>query len=470
MASFKEFFYSVLGVKPEPTPVTAAQGTGGIASFGGFLDSKEKNSDLTGPQKYVTYGDVMRNATIVAAAARAHDALITGVGWSLKPGVGPLANQYAERVDQMIKTEQSSQPWNQTIGMLARHKWLGFAVVEKVLEKMPDGFNAYTQFEDRPQFTVEQWDLEPRSGHVNGFIQRDPTTGELTYLERWRCVYMADKSVANTPEGVGMLRHVVETWRELKRLIQLEGWAYETDLRGIPIGTAPIGVLDEMVKRKIITEADKALKLKGLVDFVKNHVRNPSLGIVLDSGVYTDQGPNRTPAVGKMWGLELAKGDGSGLAEINTVIDRKQREMARAIGWEHLMLGGDGKGSNAQHADKTAGVREVMNSTLATIGWQLDHDVIRPVADANGWDRTQLPCFVPDALQLRSVQEIVDALEGMARSGAVILSNDPVVNQVRGMLRLVEQPKIPANVVTALIRPSAAAGGKPGETPPKGTP
>lgn len=448
MISFVREMFAARG----STPLDQMQGTGGIAAYGGYLDNKESSADLQGPQKYVTFDNLVRNTCIIAGAVRAHDALVSGVGWSLKPGKGSNANKYAERVDQMIKDEQKTQPWNQTVGILGRYKWSGFSVLEKIAERMPDGFLAYSQFEDRPQVTVEQWYLEPQSGHVLGFVQRDPQDGQTYLLERSRCVYLADKSVSNSPEGCGMLRHVVETVRQLNRLNQLEGWAYETDLRGVPIGRAPIGVLDEMVRRKLITEADKAMKIKGLQDFIQNHVRNPQLGILLDSGVYRDEGPTKSPAVTQMWGLELAKGNGYGLAEIDVAINRKQREIARAIGWEHLMLGGDGKGSNAQHQDKTATVREVMNATLSIMAWQLDQDVIGPIFDLNGWDKTQRPTFVPDALQLRSVQEIVDALEGMARSGAVILPNDPVVNQVRDMLRLAQQPKIAPELAGVLVR------------------
>lgn len=442
---------------------TAVEGTGGSATVGGFLVTKEKSADLTGTQKFVTYDNVVLNVSIVAAGVRHYHSLVSGVGWSVSPGKGRNANKYAERIDQMIKTELH-QPWSQVVSTMGHYKWVGFSVQEWIAENMSDGFQGLTRFENRPQSTMEQWILEEQTGHVLGWIQRDEVTGQQYPLHRSKCVYIADKSITHMPDGVGMLRHVVEHARQLKRMEQLEGWAYETDLRGMPIMSAPLGLMDLLVERNLMTAAQRDAKLKGLTDFVKNHIRNPSLGIILDSAPYRDEGATRSPSSSKQYGLEFAKSDGTGLGPAAAAIERKQREIARAIGFEHLMLGGDGKGSNAQHQDKTASLRDSINATLVTMGWQLDHDVIVPIFERNGWPLDQRPTFKPDALSLRTVQEVVDTLEGVARSGAPLMPNDPVVNQIRGMLSLVEAPKISTRDAGLLL--GAKQGGEPGQTKP----
>lgn len=434
----------------------STEGVSGIGQYGGFLPQLERSGDLSGINKYITYDNVVLNTSVVAAAVRHYHSMISGVGWSLKPGVGPNAQKYADRIEQMIKTELK-QPWSRVVGTMGQFKWVGFSVQEWIAERMPDGFIGLTKFENRPQSTIEQWALEEQSGDVIGFLQRDPGSGQLFPLHRSKCAYIADLSITHMPDGVGMLRHVVEAQRQLKRLEQLEGWGYETDLRGIPIGRAPIGVLDELVRRKVISDAEKTAKLKGLTDFIQNHVKNPQLGILLDSTPYRDEGQAKSPSVLQQWGLEFAHHSGAGLAEIRTAINDKNREIARAIGFEHIMLGGSERGSNAQHVDKTAGVRETMNATCKTIGWQLDQDVIVPIFEHNAWDLNQRPSFLPDALQLRSVQEVVDALEGMARAGAVIIPGDEVVNQVRGMLHLIEQPKITPEIAGMLMNPTQSS-------------
>lgn len=451
---------ALLGRRPKDTSV---EGTGGTAAVGGYLVQKEKSGDLVGEQKFVTYDNVVLNTSIVAAGVRHYHSLISGVGWSLKPGKGGNANKYAERVDQMIHTELK-QPWSQVVGTMGHYKWVGFSVQEWIAENLKDGFQGLTTFENRPQSTMEQWVLEEQTGHVLGWIQRDLVTGETYPLHRSKCVYIADKSITHMPDGVGMLRHVVELNRQLKRLEQLEGWAYETDLRGMPIAYAPLGFLDTLVQKKLMSAADRDARLKGLTDFVKNHVRNPQLGIILESAPYRDEGATKSPSTTRQYGLEFAKGEGGSLQPVANAIERKQREIARAIGFEHLMLGGDGKGSNAQHQDKTASLRDSVNATLVTMGWQLDQDVIVPIFERNGWPLEERPCFKPDALSLRTVQEVVDSLEGMARSGATIMPNDPVVNQVRGMLSLVDAPEITARDAGLLL--GAKEPGKDGETKP----
>lgn len=477
---FLDSAVSALFTSKRPKPFTT-EGTGGTYSIGGFLNTPEKNHEVASPYaRFRKYDEIVLNTAIVATGVRYYSSLISGVGWTLQPSLpgNRESEQMAERIDKM--KDAMDVPWYRVVRRCAGFKWKGFSLQEWIARRMDEiepGLIGIGSVEDRPQVTVEQWDLEPQSNYVRGFIQRDPGTGELYPLARSKCIYLVDDTLTGSPDGVGLLRHVVELASQLKRLEQLEGWAYETDLRGVPVGYAPTSILDDLVKRNVLTRADADKKLKGLNDFITNHIKNPQLGLLLDSGVYTGQDQVKTPSGQKLWGLELVRGDSEGLKDIHIAIERKQHEMARVLGIEQFMLGGGtgGKGSLALSEDKSANLTQLINATITEVSWCLNTDYLDPLFTLNKWDKKLKPKLIPDAVQLRSVTEIVDALQKLSMAGAALLPSDPVVNQIRSMLHLVEQPEIPPEVAgqlmrTRLLGPPKAPPPGGGKAPPDGKP
>lgn len=462
------------------------QGVGGAQVVGKWLTITEKNPNLaTLDRRVKKYQEIAFNTSIVATGLRYISALISSTNWNLHPpqeadpdkkqpgnltkAEAKKAKLYADTIE--MNMSRMDQPWYKVVRTAAQYKWIGFSVQERVARRMDEiepGYIGIGTVENRPQHTFEQWDLEPRTCHVLGWVQRDPNTADTVELDRDRCIYIVDDILTSQPDGVGLLRHVVELCDQLKRLEQIEIWAYETDLRGVPIGFAPTATLDSMVQRNQLTPEQRTAKLQGIQDFITNHVVNPELGLLLDSSVYTTQDAARTPSGAKMWGMELAKGSGSGLAEIHEAIQRKQHEIGRAIGVEQFMLGAGGKGSLALSEDKARALVEFINAIIMEVAWCLERDYIRPIFELNRWDLKLMPRLLPDAVALRSVSVIVDALSKLALAGATIDRNDPVINQIRAMLKLVDQPFVTPEMMMA-DKP-ANVGGEPGKKGPNKSP
>lgn len=470
-------------------------GVGGAVAVGPYLRTNEKNAKIaTIPRRMQHYQEISFNTSIIATGLRYIGALVSSTKWNLHPpgtadadhGADDPSNptpkvkdptaltdkeiaqakQYASWIEQSWR--RMDVPLYKVVRNISSYKWVGFSVQECIARRMEDiapGFIGIGSIESRPQHTFEQWEMEEQSGFVTGWVQRDPITALTFDLPRDKCVYVVDDGLNSQPDGVGVLRHVVELVEQLKRLEQLELWAYETDLRGVPVGRAPTGILDDMVAKNRLTRADADAKLKGINDFIKGHVLNPELGLLLDSGAYTGQDNVKTPSQMKMWDIELMKGGGVGLADIHAAIDRKQHEIARALGVEQFMLGAGGKGSLALSQDKAMSMVELINAILMEIAWCLDRDYVGNIFDLNGWDRRLMPEMMPDASALRSVSIIVDALSKMALAGAILDRNDPVINQVRSMLKLVDQPFVTPEMMATTAPPND--GGKPGVKEPK---
>lgn len=455
------------------------QGVGGSNTVGPFLISNEKNARIaTVQRRMATYQEISFNTSIIATGLRYISALVSSTKWNLHPpltkepdeklpgNLSPAdatkAKNYADWIEQSWRF--MSTPWFKVIRNASSFKWVGFSVQECIamrMDQVAPGFIGIGAIENRPQQTFEQWHLEEQSCDVIGWTQRDLITNDVYDLDREKCVYIVDDSLSSQPDGVGLLRHVVGLVDQLKRLEQLELWAFETDLRGVPIGFAPTAILDDMVAKNRITADERDKKLAGIQNFIQNHVNNPELGLMLDSSPYTGQDATRTPSLMKMWDLQLVKGSGVGLADIHVAIERKQHEIARALGVEQFMLGAGGKGSLALSEDKSRALVELINAIIMEIAWSLEKDYIKKIFELNRWDLRLMPELLPDAVALRSVSVIVDSLSKMALAGAVVDRNDPVINQIRQMLKLVDQPFVTDAMKATTTPPND--GGKPGQ-------
>lgn len=467
MGILSTIFDGLFGRKPNPYQ---PQGTGTTQTIGGFLISPERNPKLaTGLSRAKTYDEISLNTAIVATGLRYFSSLIAGITWNLKvpKDGGALADTYAGYIKKNM--DGMEEPWYRVVRTTGSFKWVGFSVQEWLAERMDwigPGYIGIGTVQNRPQVSIEQWDLEDQTNRVLGWLQRDPNTGTMWPLDRRKSIYVCDSTLTASPDGIGLLRHVVELCDQLKRLEQLEGWAYETDLRGVPIGRAPTAILDDMVAKNRMTRADADAKLAGIQNFITNHIKNPQLGLLLDSSAYTSADAARTPSSQAMWGLELAKGNGLGLAEIHVAIERKNHEIARALGIEQFMLGAASKGSLALSEDKTRNLLELVNATVNEIAWTLQKDYLGAIFMLNRWDRKYMPELQPDAVALRSVGQIVDALSKLALAGAIIDRNDPVINQLRQMMKLVDQPTVTPEMVAALAPPTGGAPNAVGDKKP----
>ena len=78
------------------------------------------------------------------------------------------------------------------------------------------------------------------TGYLIGVVQRIPQTQRDTYLPREKIVYVVDDTLNDSPEGMGLFRHLARPSRHLKRYEQLEGFGYEMDLSGVPLVRMPL--------------------------------------------------------------------------------------------------------------------------------------------------------------------------------------------------------------------------------------
>ena len=270
-------------------------GGSGLPVFGGIVSTPEKNDKLVGPERYKTFGELLANVAIVGAGARYFLNLVAKAGWAVEPSDGDdrEAVEIAERMEDALF--KGAVPWRRVVRKAASHVLYDFAVLEWIAGRMPEGFLGLTAIESRPQSSIAFWDVD-RAGNLQGVIQQHPQTYEYVYLPRTKIVYLYDDGLTDSIQGMGMLRQVAESASQLRRYEQLEGYGFETDLRGIPIGRLPKTLIAKSVKDGKLSDAEAQALSKPLEKFIANHVKNPALGLLLDSQPYQSQDAQAQPS------------------------------------------------------------------------------------------------------------------------------------------------------------------------------
>lgn len=421
-------------------PPMQTAGHGGTAIHGGYIIEVEKNKDLAGVKKFTTYSELIANVAIIAASVRYLFGLIKKASWTVEPSKEAASESQAKEVAEFVESvmHDMTTPWHQVIGRGATYVTHGFSWQEwtaKVREQ--DGRIGYLDVEPRLQKTLARWDCD-NSGTVAGVGQESPQTFEELYIPRARSLYVVDGTFTDSPEGLGILRHAAPSAKRLQRYEQLEGFGFETDLAGVPVGRAPYTALDELVKAGKMSQEDADKAVEFLETFIKKHVKSQATGIVLDSMVYTALDEGKTPSNTQQWGVDLLKGGNTTQEEVGESINRVIREIARLFGTEGILLGESGSGSLAMAKDKSNSFGLIVDGALLETGLQYEKDFVGPLMTLNGWDRTLAPSLVPEKLQHRDLNEIAETFESMARAGSPLMPDDPAINVVRRMMGMPE--------------------------------
>ena len=136
-----------------------------------------------------------------------------------------------------------------------------------------------------------------------------------------------------------------------------------------------------------------------------------------------------------LWNVELLTGSATSFAENAAAIERLNRELARILGVEQLLLGA-GQGSYALSQDKTHQFYLLAEGALTEIREAVERDLLRALWRLNGWDAALMPEIRTEAVQYRDIQQIGATLRDLATAGAVLDPEDPVIGEVRDLMGL----------------------------------
>lgn len=415
-------------------------GVRGTAVYGGFVNVIERNPKVAGYEKYLTYADILANTSIVAAGVRYFIGLAAEPKWTIDPADdSDQAKEAAEFVESV--KDGLDTAWHRIIRRAAMSRFYGFSIQEWVAEKRDDGLIGIKDIESRPQHTIYQWDMDPQTNHVNGIVQRSPQTGELFWLPRWKCIYIVDDALSDSPEGFGMLRQVAEPAEKLKEYLKIEGIGFDRDLRGTPIGRAPISELEQAVAAGQITKDQRDIAIQAMRRFVEMQAKDINTGLLLDSSPFKNiSADGYSWATGLRWGMELLQGNSTGIADLGKAIERTNWEIARILGVEQLLMG-QTSGSRSLSEDKSRNLYIQIDGLLQDMAESLNRDFIGALWTLNGFDDKLRPKLKAAKVSFLSVEEIAATIQSMAQAGAVLAPDDEIIDFVRELLGAPHAPQ-----------------------------
>ena len=426
---------NLFGKKAPAVKPTKTVGGMGRAVYGGFIQENEKSPDLSGDKKFETYSEILANTSIVATGVRYFLNLTAKAEWSFVPAEHPEGQKYADLAEEML-TQDPKTPWHRIVRRSAMYRFYGFSVQEWTARRREDGHITFADIAPRAQRTIKRWDIDENTGDVLGMLQTLPQNQREVYLPRQKVLYMVDDTLEDSPTGLGIFRHLVAPAARLRRYEQLEGFGFETDLRGIPIGRGPFAELAQMVADGDMTAADRIALEKPIRDFTSNHIKSPKLALLLDSKTYESQDETERASNAKQWDMELLKGGSTSFADVAVAISRVNKEMARVLGVEQLLLGDDAAGSFALSKDKTNSFFLLVDGTLREITETVTDDLLKTLWQLNGFPEDAMPEISNEAVRFQDVEQIAASLRDMAAAGAVMAPNDPAIGEVRDLLGL----------------------------------
>lgn len=452
---FKRAGEAIFG-KAAPTQTLGTSRTSGnnfVGEGAGSFDEPDRDLNIVGTRRFDEYDRMVRDVAIVGAGVRLFLNLISNAVWTVNPpedlpeGQQKQAQEIADQAyDDLFGMTTS---WSSIVRKTAAFRLQGFSIQEWTAAKKEDGRIGFLDVEHRPQKTIVRWNRD-EGGTVESVVQRVPGRQDVT-LPRSKIVYAVDDTLTDSPEGVGLFRHMIKTSARLEMFLALEEIGFTTDLRGIPIARAPLAELRQEVldagpegsDARAQAEARRNLLLQPLRNFLNKHVRNEKTGTLLPSDTYIAEGvdKSKTPSSVPKWALELLNGDSQSFEAMANAVNRMNQELARILGCEHLLLGADGGGSLALAKSKIGTFYLTVTSTLLDLLEIYDRDLIRPWAELNSVPDDLIPEMGVNEIADRDIEQVLDALAKLAQAGAPLLPDDPAVGEIYDLLGLTRPPE-----------------------------
>lgn len=459
----RDAFVGSTAMTPEPAPIADTVGEAiekraaptttlgssmysGSDSAGSTVTAPDRKLNLLGQRRWDEFEDMLRDVAIVSAGVRLFLNLISNAVWTVNPPEGLSGNEeavaqgYADQAYAALFDMTSS--WSQVVRKCAGFRLWGFSIMEWTAKRNEDGTIGFLDIEHRPQRTITRWIRDP-GGTVEA-VEQTISGRQPVVLPRTKIVYAVDDVLTDSPEGVGLFRHLYVTSERLRLFLELEEIGFTTDLRGIPIARAPLA--EEAAKAeaagppgsaaRALAEAIRSAKLEPLRNFIRNHVRNKDQGMLLSSDTYqgrTNDG-GQTPSAVPKWALELLNGESQSFEAMAEAIKRMTAELAMILGVEHLLLGQDGAGSLALARSKVGTFYLTITSTLLDMLEIFDRDVIAPLAEMNGWPEELWPEMGVNEISEHDLAEIAAVLRDLATAGATLMPDDPIIGEIRDQL------------------------------------
>lgn len=398
-----------------------AIGSDGVISYGGIIETGERNPDLGPRRKWVTYANAYKRPP-VAIAALLRSALFAGVKWSLTPNEagGKDADKGMDVVQRGLLDARMPKPWNVVVRKAGMAFFNGFSLQATAMARRPDGLITYTEISNRPPHTIEKWFRQSTTEPFD-HVQQRLDNGEVYQIPLEECFYCVNDTLSESPAGTGVLRLVVERLLRTSDYEALEGSELFSGMGGTPIARVPVEEINAgAVGSEEQIAAYKARKVAKIESIVADRIKTPNKRqyAVLDSKTYQGSDPNTISPI-KKWDIEIVKAELQGLADIRKIITEGDLDVARMLGVEFVFVGGGkSSGTYGMHESKVSLFTTQLSADLDLMAVMGTMQLCRRLVAANGLDPdTATPDLVASQISTEDVLKTAQTLVQLNLAG-----------------------------------------------------
>lgn len=387
-------------------------GQPGLTVLGGsVLESCQY--ELQWPQCIYTFDKMRRDATI-SSAIQLLETMISKVKWKVQ--IPHNASDDLKRKKQYLEEviEDMDCSLLEVIKEISSFNTYGFCVMEKVFRRRlrsqgsyyNDGLVGIKKIAPRAQETIAKWEYDADNRELTGVRQwYRKNNGAVNEFEiapgklipREKFMLFRANSRRGSPTGTSPLVYCWESWKFKKALEESEAVGVAKDLRGLPILTIPAQYMAEGA-----SESDKAV-YEYLKRVIRNVHRDEQEGMILP-GVRDEHGQ-------ELFKFELAGVTGSKSYNVGDIINRYSNEILMSFFADVLKLGQGATGSYSLADSKTSIIATRIEAALMEIQDQFNNDLIKQLAQLNGWNPVDMPKLVYGDIDERSVDDFSKAIQ-----------------------------------------------------------
>jgi hypothetical protein len=420
-------------------------GVSGVRIFSGVVN-EEYLPELTGPKALKIYR-TMADDSIVNAVITAITLMLRAVDWRVEPAdkSGSESQSEAEAEFAQSLLDDMSHTWEDTIGEILSMLIYGWSYHEIVLKRrvgpdendgskrsaFTDGRIGIRKLPIRSQDTLLKWEMQTDGG-VSGMWQQPPMGGAQLFMPIERSLLFRTASRKNSPEGVSILRSAYRPWFFKRHIEDMEAIGIERELAGLPVVSIPKKYLADNASPE-----DKAFGVKAQ-QIARDLKFNQQGGVVIPSDMWPSK--DGSPSSAPVMKIELLSTGGRRAIETGPIVQRYNRDIARAALADFLTLGDD-KGSYALSKNKSELFLRACETYLNQIASVINRFLLPRIFAYNGIDRSLLPTMKPGRVTPVDLAELGAYLQALAGAGAPLFPNQELSEYLADVAGLPEPPE-----------------------------
>jgi hypothetical protein len=341
------------------------------------------------------YYDMLETDTVTRAFSTVLQLLLTSLTFEIKSNDEDDGDELHEIAEQMF-TDWAGGDFKDFLRNYVSTFLYGFSLFELVLRKGETGYEVddlcfhpqrYLTAKFADQYTLEGFD---------SLLTTDT-------IELSQCVYAKGiGNYNNSAYGESLLKSAYFHFKNKCFYLTKENRQVQVNLEGVPIFTFDNTGSEEKIRKDVERLSAQAIRYKsGLVD-----------GLIIGSAPYMDA--EGKPTNTRREEVHLMSVEGSKFIDTNTLINREENSIARALMAGFLVMVGQDSGSYALSKDTTSMFKLLVEGIAQHLCDTFNHQVIKPLWVLNAQPFEYLPELTYDSvdLTLDGMATFINALSG----------------------------------------------------------